>query len=157
MPPYACLGKVVAHHRLEDGRYNLLLLGLQRVQIVSELDPLRSFRQARVELMEDRYDFDSTCDRKRMREELMRAFRSHLPATCEVPEQLTGLISNQMPLGQLTDLAAYALPLSADVKLKLLVECSVRRRAEILLQQIRELAGPARSYSPAYPLLFSEN
>ena len=42
--PLACLGKVVAHHRLEDGRYNLLLLGVQRVRIVEELDPLRSFR-----------------------------------------------------------------------------------------------------------------
>ena len=30
---FACLGKVVAHHRLEDGRYNLLLLGVQRVRI----------------------------------------------------------------------------------------------------------------------------
>ena len=27
---YACLGKVVAHHRLKDGRYNVLLMGVQR-------------------------------------------------------------------------------------------------------------------------------
>src|SRR5688572_13280494 len=46
--PYACLGKVVAHHRLDDGRYNLLLLGVQRVRICHELAPLRSFRQAEV-------------------------------------------------------------------------------------------------------------
>ena len=57
---FACLGKVVAHHRLEDGRSNVLLLGVQRVQIVKELDPLRSFRQARVELVEDCYDFGSS-------------------------------------------------------------------------------------------------
>src|SRR5688500_3888559 len=41
---YACLGKVAAHHRLEDGRYNVLLLGVERVRIVHEMDPLRSFR-----------------------------------------------------------------------------------------------------------------
>ena len=32
--PLACLGKIVAHHRLDDGRYNLLLLGVERVRIV---------------------------------------------------------------------------------------------------------------------------
>src|SRR6185436_15395049 len=31
---HACLGKVVAHHRLPDGRYNVLLMGLHRVEIV---------------------------------------------------------------------------------------------------------------------------
>src|SRR3990172_12262137 len=53
----ACLGKVVAHHRLEDGHYNVLLLGVERVRIVREMDPLRSFRQAKVEIVEDCYDF----------------------------------------------------------------------------------------------------
>ena len=44
--PYACLGKIVAHHRLDDGRYNLLVLGVQRVRIEHELDPIRSFRRS---------------------------------------------------------------------------------------------------------------
>src|SRR3990170_4119018 len=44
---YACLGKVVTHHRLKDGRYNLLLMGVGRVRIVQELEPRRSFRQAK--------------------------------------------------------------------------------------------------------------
>src|SRR6185436_7933579 len=30
--PFACLGKVVTHHRLPDGRYNLLLMGVARVR-----------------------------------------------------------------------------------------------------------------------------
>src|SRR4051812_34474848 len=90
---YACLGKVVAHHRLPDGRYNLLLMGLQRVQIVKELDPLRSFRQARVELVDDRCDFHSTCERKKLQEQLLAAFQSHLPGSCELPEQLEAMLS----------------------------------------------------------------
>src|SRR5271166_2451842 len=31
--PMACLGRVTTYHRLEDGAYNLLLLGLQRVRL----------------------------------------------------------------------------------------------------------------------------
>src|SRR5947207_1727611 len=85
---FACLGKVVAHHRLEDGRYNVLLLGVQRVRIVKELQPLRSFRQASVELIEDCYDFDTRAERKQLQEKLLAAFRKHLPCACQLPEQL---------------------------------------------------------------------
>src|SRR5438445_4483396 len=34
----ACLGRIVADKRLEDGRYNLLLRGLARVRIAAEID-----------------------------------------------------------------------------------------------------------------------
>ena len=80
---YACLGKVVAHHRLDDGRYNVLLLGVERVRIVKELDPLRSFRQASVEMVEDCYDFDTDGDRKSMQEQaadrVSQAFAVRVP------------------------------------------------------------------------------
>ena len=143
MSEYACLGKVVAHHRLEDGRYNLLLLGVQRVRIVKELDPLRSFRQAQVEIVEDCYDFDTPADREGMQDKLLTAFRKHLPCACQLPEQLGDMLSSQLPLGLLTDLAAYALPLDGDVKQQLLAECRVRQRSEILLREVSKLATAA--------------
>ncbi len=155
---HACLGKVVAHHRLENGHYNVLLLGVERVRILRELDPLRSFRQARVELVEDCYDFKSTRERKRVQEELMAAFRNHLPCACELPDQLENMLSSQLPLGLLTDLAAYALPLSADVKLQLLAECHVRRRAEMLLGEVKSMAAAStKSSALVFPPSFSDN
>ena len=155
---HACLGKIVAHHRLDDGRYNLLLLGVQRVRIVHELDPLRSFRQASVELIDDCYDFDSSAERKRMQEKLLSAFRKHLPCACQLPEQLEEMLSSQLPLGLLTDLAAYALPLENDVKQALLAECSVRARAEILLAQVEELVTAASTAEThPFPPSFSDN
>src|SRR3954452_10314649 len=89
---YACLGKVVAHHRLEDGRYNLLLMGVQRVRIVKELEPLRSFRKARVELIDDCYAFYTSAERTEMHERLLAAFRKHLPCACQLPEQLESML-----------------------------------------------------------------
>ena len=161
---HACLGKVVAHHKLEDGRYNVLLLGVQRVRILKELDPLRSFRQARVELVEDCYDFETSAERKQLQEELMTAFRKKLPCNCELPEQLQDMLSTQLPLGLLTDLASYALPLDADVKLQLLAEADVRRRAEMLLAQVETLAAaapepavPRPKSSLVFPPAFSDN
>lgn len=155
---YACLGKVVAHHRLDDGHFNVLLLGVERVRIAKELDPLRSFRQARVELVEDCDDFDSARQRKQMQERLLTAFRKHLPCSCELPEQLESMLSNQLPLGLLTDLAAYALPLPAEVKLQLLAEYHVRRRAEILLSEVENLAVESSQKSRLiFPPSFSDN
>ncbi len=159
---YACLGKVVAHHRLKDGRYNVLLMGVQRVRIIKELEPLRSFRKARVELIEDCYDFDSSAARKELHERLITAFRKHLPCACQLPEQLENMLTEQLPLGLLTDLAAYALPLDADVKQQLLAECRVRCRAEILLAEVEKLAAAAVEAAAeppqrAFPPAFSEN
>jgi Lon protease-like protein len=156
---HACLGKVVAHHRLDDGRYNVLLLGVERVRIVQEMDPLRSFRQAKVEIVEDCYDFDSKRDKERMQNHLLDAFREHLPSTCQLPEQLEEMLSRRLPLGLLTDLAAYALPIDTAVKCQLLAECRVGVRGKILLEQVENLA--AKSSSPSishrYPPRFSEN
>ncbi len=155
---YACLGKIVAHHRLEDGHYNLLLLGVQRVRIVRELDPLRSFRQARVELVEDYYDFATGGEQKRLQEKLLAAFRTHLPCACQLPEQLEEMLSSHLPLGLLTDLAAYALPLDPEVKQQLLAECRVSARAETLLTEVENLVTSTTSAaSHAFPPPFSAN
>jgi len=156
---YACLGKVVAHHKLKDGHYNVLLMGMQRVRIVRELQPLRSFRKARVELIEDCYDFDTPADRKKMHERLLTAFRKHLPCACQLPEQLESMLTDQLPLGLLTDLAAYALPLEAEVKRQLLAECRVRCRAEILLAEVEKIVAAAAEapVERIFPPSFSEN
>jgi uncharacterized protein len=155
--PHACLGKVVAHHQLDDGRYNVLLLGVERVRIMQELDPLRSFRQAKVKIVEDQYDFKSTAERKRTQEKLLTAFRRHLPCTCQLPEQLEEMLSRHLPLGLLTDLAAYALPLEMEIKRMLLGENSVRARAETLLEQVEAMAGVAKGKLHQFPPLFSDN
>lgn len=158
MAQYGCLGKVVAHHRLDDGRYNLLLMGVQRVRIIEELQPLRSFRQARVELIDDCYDFPSAAERRNLQQRLLTAFRKHLPCACQLPEQLENMLSDQLPLGLLTDLAAYALPLDNSVKQMLLSECLVRRRGEILLAEVAKLAAAApKPASLVFPPTFSEN
>src|SRR5690348_4408413 len=51
--PVACLGRVVAEQRLDDGRYNILLRGLSRVRVREELPQDRLYRSARVDLLAD--------------------------------------------------------------------------------------------------------
>jgi uncharacterized protein len=155
---YACLGKIVTHHRLSDGRYNLLLMGVGRIRILDELSPPRSFRQAKVELLRE------CCSGKveqldELRGDLLTAFKHLLPCSCQVPEQLTEMLSKHLPLGMLTDLAAYTLPLELAVKRELLAEYRVESRARILLKQLEVLlanhATPA--IADAFPPPFSLN
>jgi Lon protease-like protein len=155
--PYACLGKIVAHHRLPDGRYNLLVLGLQRVRIDEELEPLRSFRLASVELLDDEYEFEASSSDNALQQRLVSAFRNNLPCECETPEQLEKLMTGEVPLGLLTDLAAYALPLETAVKQELLAECSVSARAKILLSEVERFKVAPVENAKIFPPLFSDN
>lgn len=156
---YACLGKVVTHHRLQDGRYNLLLMGVGRIRIVEEMPPLRSFRQAKVELLRETFVNDASHHVEELQRELMSAFEQHLPCGCQAPEQLREMFAQRLPLSMMTDLASYALPLDVALKQRLLAEYHVDVRARMLLEQLesqssRELVGAA---ADVFPPPFSVN
>jgi len=157
--PYACLGKVVTHHKLPDGRYNLLLIGVGRIRIAEEMPPLRSFRQAKVELLRERFVDGSAPHVESLQRELLDALEHHMPCGCQAPEQLREMFAEQLPLGMMTDLAAYALPLSQVLKQQLLAEYRVDVRAQLLLkhferQPSQELVATAAA---TFPPQFSVN
>jgi uncharacterized protein len=157
--PYACLGKIVTYHRLEDGRYNLLLLGVHRIRLVREVEPPRCYRQAAVELQEDCYHGSSEADVDRLHRQLLEAFQRQLPANCQGSDQLPELLAENAPLGVLTDLAAYTLPLSIAVKQQLLAECRVAVRAQTLLAEMEKMpVGEAIGLAgDGFPPQFSDN
>jgi Lon protease-like protein len=156
---YACLGKIVTHHRLKDGRYNLLLMGVGRIRIMEEMPPIRSFRQAKVELLAETFTDASAHHIHELEREMMAAFQQHIPCGCQAPEQLREMFAQQLPLSMMTDLAAYALPLAMEVKQRLLAEFRVDVRAQLLLDHLerqspRELVG---TVADDFPPPFSAN
>ena len=60
--PVACLGRLVAEQKLPDGRYNLLVRGLSRMRIRSEVQDGRAYRTAR-----GSYSSTARCHRSRKR------------------------------------------------------------------------------------------
>lgn len=157
--PYACLGKVVTHHKLPDGRYNLLLMGVGRIRIAEEMPPLRSFRQAKVELLREKFVDSAASHVESLQRELMDALQQHMPCGCQAPEQLSEMFADQLPLSMMTDLAAYALPLALTLKQQLLAEYRVDVRAQLLLKHFeressQSLVGAAAA---TFPPQFSVN
>lgn len=157
--PHVCLGKVITHQRLDDGRYNLILLGMRRAHILCETPPDRSFRQAEVSLLDDIYPSEGEADRGDVQTLLTDKFQEALPQPKGVAiEPVRDLLAEDIPLGVLTDLISFALPLAAALKCKLLAECDVDRRASLLLEALG--AGrkkPASAPSQLYPTFFSRN
>lgn len=152
LEPVACLGKIVTHHRLENGRYNTLLAGVSRVRLLEEIEPPLAFRRARVELLLEEEPEESNAEVAELEQRLIEAFREAMPHG-EPPEPLMRAFQGDLPLGLLADLAAQTLPLKGSVKVALLAEPTAVGRAEKVLAA---LATGGR-LDPPSPPPFSEN
>lgn len=161
LKPVACLGRIVTHQQTDDGKYNLLLAGLKRLEIVRELPPTKLFREAEVAVLEDRYTAGGVERRTTLQKELVEAFQRALPKMPEVHKQLQELLGSEVSLGMLTDLVAYTLQLPIDVKCGLLSELEVERRCDLLLQQLQSpdarITGLGAASGLKWPPDFSEN
>ena len=129
-----CIGRIVSHVEREDERHNILLVGIKRATIVSEIDAGRCFRIAKVDVLEDLYPPSENSSRGELRSELLETFGKVIPATDTVQEGLRELLSGSMGLGPITDIIAHTLPLPIPTKLTLLGEANVDRRARRLIE-----------------------
>jgi len=160
--PQICLGKVVTHQRLADGRYNIMLLGSRRARIVSELPAERSFRQAEIELIEDVYPPEGEADRAEIQAELTERFQQalRLPKGVKAQGPVKELLASEAPLGVLADLVSFALPLQHQFKCELLAESDVDCRARLLLHALGsplKTTASAQAASCGFPPRFSRN
>ena len=148
----ACLGKILQHQRLPDGRFNLLLLGRKRVQLRHELEPgTRLYRQAKAKILEEEpCEATEVMLGQRLRDVFRQVFERHQ----ELDPDLASLLDNStVSLGVLTDIIAHALPLAIESKQALLAEPRVARRADELLDLLSraaEAALPPHSFPPPF-------
>jgi Lon protease-like protein len=155
--PVACLGRVVAEQQLPDGRYNLLVRGLSRLQIHGEETIAKPYRTARAELLIDG-PLPSLPEAKALRKELAGKV---LPRFAEGPprEQLRELFRGELPLGALCDILGFALPFPVEHKQALLELLDVSRRAGRLLTLLDALVPSPVEVDPGrkFPPDFSSN
>lgn len=115
--PAVCVGQIVQHQQLEDGRYNVALHGVCRARVIEELpsEAERLYRSAMLEPVGLDRDEDE-------------------PGLAEVRQRLSGLLGSE-PLTDLKDAQLVAkhlgdeeLPTSAILEL---ITCSLLRDAEM--------------------------
>ena len=129
---YACLGKVVTHHRLKDGRYNLLLDGRRpdshrRGNAAAAIVPPGQGR-ALARVVRQRL---GRPHRRACSASCCRAFEKHMPCGCQAPEQLREMFAQHLPLSMMTDLAAYALPFDHGAQAAIARRAACRRAGPV--------------------------
>lgn len=143
---YVCIGRIVSHTPLGDGRHNILLAGIQRAKIIEEIPGDVQFRKARVELLED-VPMEDPLAEETARLELLRLFRPVLPDELADSEAFRDLLSKRIPLGTLTDVIAYALNFPSVVKQGLLAEPRIEIRYSMLVELLTHWSNSKKSSS----------
>ncbi len=159
--PVVCVAHIIESARLDDGRFNLIVVGVSRAKILRELPPRRLYREAEVELLEDVYPESGNV----RYDELMQRLYSAVREVLADPYQamlIDRLCEGSLPLGMLTDVLTWLLELDLASQTRLLTEANVERRAELLLNHLASLTATQRPHDKLkrlaiFPPEFSAN
>lgn len=156
--PVVCIGRVVTRATLEDGRSNLLLMGLKRARITRELELGTPYRMAAVELLEDARDIPQH-EVSQLRNRLSSLFDRYADARNLEREPIQHLLSNELPLGLLADLIAFAISESMEFQIRILATPQLGRRAKMVIQMLKQHLGRGAMPPQAsgFPPRFSVN
>ena len=121
--PLAGLGEIARHRRHPDGRFDVFLVGLQRVRL-AEVESDELYRQVSVEPVEETPVARE--DEGELRVELERALVER--------SDLLNLPSN-VPLSHVIDLLLLHMPQPADTKQRAFAELDLAVRARLAIQE----------------------
>lgn len=150
-----CIGHIVEHERLPDGRYNVLLQGVCRARIVRELKPAedRLYRVAMLEPLgipgaddERLYGL-----REKLTEMLTAWPLSELSAAEWVAERAQ---HEEIPASALLEFATFTLLTERETRYAMLAEADVGRRLERLERELEGLGVLIRRASKQRPDLW---
>lgn len=146
--PCVCVGYVVKHDQLADGRYNLLLQGLCRARIAREVrsDP---YRQAMLRPMESgqSMDIDLSDQRERIESLLNDPLLKELASVSAIHNWLSG----EIPTAALVDLSIMTVCPEVEDRYAMLAEPDAQARARWLeryLRQTRRTLETAERFKP---------
>lgn len=153
------LGRIVAHERLPDGRYHLVLRGVARARIQREIPTDKLYRIAELDLLKDA-EGDSIV-MQTMARRLVQKFEHLFPNVRSHPVW-DAVAQQSVPLGVVCDLLASALPVAPAVAQQFLADLDVQSRSRALwaaLDQIRARQASTESVEiqAGFPPEFSLN
>jgi Lon protease-like protein len=153
-----CVGKVLSHTRLEDGRYNVFLVGVKRAEVVSELITEAPYRMAEVRLIEEQlvegHEFSVLRTEVCARFRKLASYRSgwHQDA-------LDQFLGEDLPLSQLIDMVCYSCGAGITEQQRVLEAVDLGERGKVVLEilssQIKETEngqGSVQDFPPSFSL-----
>jgi Lon protease-like protein len=134
--PVVCIGQILSHEKLPDGKYNFLLQGCVRGRVVREVGE-GPYRMAEVELLRDQavMEIDLCNERQRLTNLFTETSLGEMPMT----RHLLQLLVSPMCTGEVADLLAFSLIEDTALKQSLLGETDVLRRVERVTSTLEAL------------------
>ncbi|MDA7884943.1 LON peptidase substrate-binding domain-containing protein [bacterium] len=154
-----CIGRVLSHTKLEDGRYNIFLVGVSRAEVVSELVTETPYRMAEVRLIEEQLIEDH--ELSVLRTEVCAKFRKLASyRTGWHQDALDQFLGEDLPLGQLIDMVCYSCGAGIPEQQLVLETVDLAERGNVVLEilngQIRA-SESEQSSTQDFPPSFSLN
>lgn len=152
--PCVCIGQIIQHERLADGRYNLLLQGVCRAKIVDESPPSaeRLYREAMLEPLSTPLAEETTPELDGMRRTVGRMLTdgplTHFAAAEAVAEYAD---DEDVPTNAFFELIAFTLISDPEVRYRLLAESDALRRVGVVEDELRRLESLLRRAERQHP------
>jgi Lon protease-like protein len=143
--PAVCVGQIEQHESLPDGRYNILLRGVCRAEIIEEEAPdgERLYRQAMLQPVG--LDGEPDDETEELRGWLDEALQAGPLSKLAVASQVREFVENEeVPTPALLELVSFAVMSDQPLRYRLLAEGDVNERAKILRSGLDELSGLIR-------------
>jgi Lon protease-like protein len=148
--PVVCVGRILSHEKLPDGKYNFLLQGVLRAKIVREHArgdvPYRTAELAPLE-EQPALEIDLESERRR----LMELFMSSPLGGVGAGRQFRQIVKTPLPTSVVADLAAFTFLDDVVLKQSLLAATDVRQRTGRIVSALQQLVAtlPPAIYAPA--------
>ena len=141
--PVVCVGRILSHEKLADGKYNFLLQGVARARIVRELPGEKPYRVAQLHPVEQVPAMEIELERQRQQ---MTELFSTPPLSQTGPgKQFRQIVRSHLPTAEIADLAAFTFIEDVALKQSLLADADIRGRTQRTIDAIVELS---RSIKP---------
>ncbi len=132
----ACLGKIETYEELEDGKYNIVVVGLYRVRIMREVQH-SPYRLVEVERLEDTAYDENSSEVMTRQNHLGGLFARFTELATGVKQRALELMP-QLDFGSLVNMVAMTLNLAIEQKQALLEINEVTQRCDVLIPILQQ-------------------
>ena len=136
--PVVCVGSILTHERLADGKYNLLLQGTMRAKVSREqVSDTKSYRVAELIPLEETPVME--IDLGGEREKLVSIFSEAEIGKTPVGRQFSQMLSSPLSTSDIVDLIAFNFLEDIELKQSLLADTDVRHRVGRTVRALEDL------------------
>lgn len=142
-----CVGQILSHERLADGRYNFLLQGTGRAKVVREIAQ-HPYRVASLQpLVEEPAQEGELADERRR---AASVFQSEQMAASGIARRFRELLAGPVSTATIADLIAFNFLEDVSLKQSLLADCDVRRRVARTIDAFESLYSHLQLAAPMH-------